>query len=88
MELDLGDLLSTSLLEYCGCDTEEDERTIRTASFVSMIIHRVHNNNQQSLVGSLLTTVTVKTELQSTYILELSCIHQKGWNLSRCSTHH
>ena len=28
MELDLGDLLSTSLLEYCGCDTEEDERTI------------------------------------------------------------
>ena len=30
MELDLGDLLSTSLLEYCGCDTEEDERTINS----------------------------------------------------------
>ena len=32
MELDLGNLLSTSLLEYCGCDTEEDERT--TDSFL------------------------------------------------------
>ena len=62
---------------------------LSTASFViSMIIHSVHNNNQQSLVGSLLTTMTVKTELQSTYILELSCIHEKGWNVSRCSTHH
>ena len=28
MELDLGDILSTSLLEYYGCDTEEDECTI------------------------------------------------------------
>ena len=56
MELDLGDLLFTSLLEYCGCDTEEDERT--TDSFLITALDSYEREYANAPAGPTYSTAT------------------------------